>query len=54
MHPFAEKAQILRDMARNEARDKWADQEKIRKLRAEAAELDRMARSDTQDEEHDS
>jgi hypothetical protein len=45
-HPYAETADLLRALARIERRDKWADPARIRRLQSEAAELDRLAKTD--------
>lgn len=48
MHPYLEIAEGLREEARFEARDKWADRERIRRLTNEAREYERLAAADTE------
>lgn len=48
-HPFRETAELLRDLGRHEARDKWADREHIARLRQEARELEALASTDARE-----
>lgn len=50
MHPFRESAIILRAAANLELKygGKWADLDRVSRLRAEARELERYARADTE------
>jgi len=47
-HPFIETADILRDLARVERQDRWANHDLIRRWEAEARDLESLARLDHQ------
>lgn len=48
-HPFIETADILRDLARGERRDRWANHDLIRRWEEEARDLEALARIDRRD-----